>query len=94
MKTITQAELDLYAAEQRSRSVPVPRIAAELNVSISTVYRMIERAFAALPMEGAIEARKMELAKLDRVEAHLLSVMERAHVRIDHGRVCQPIRLK
>ena len=87
MREIDTAERDMRAAEMRSRSMTLQQIATELGVSVPSVHRMIQRAFESIPTEGAAQAKANELAKIDRIEAHLLGVMERAHVRIDHGRV-------
>ena len=45
------------------------------------------RGAALIPTEDMVEAKKVELAKLDRIERHLLGVMTRDHVRVDHGHV-------
>jgi hypothetical protein len=37
--------------------------------------------------EGGLEVLKLELAKLDRLEAYLLGVMEREHLMVQHGKV-------
>lgn len=85
--TLEDAQNAMQAAEMRSRSMTYPQIAAELGIALSTAYDRVQRGFAQIPTEEAKEAKRLELAKLDRIEAHLLAVMERDHVRIDHGKV-------
>ena len=87
----------MRAAEMRSRNRTLQQIADELGVAVSTASRMVERAYESIPTEGAIAAKRVELDKLDRIESKLLEVMERDHVRIDHGKIIyddigQPIR--
>jgi hypothetical protein len=45
------------------------------------------RGAALIPTENMIELKKVELAKLDRIERHLLGVMTKEHVRVDHAHV-------
>lgn len=87
MRSIETAMRDMEIAEMRSRSMTFPAIAAKLGISVSTAYEATQRAFAMIPTEDAKEARRLELEKLNRIEAHLLGVMERAHVKVDHGKI-------
>ncbi|MCU1494852.1 MAG: hypothetical protein JWO62_2616 [Acidimicrobiaceae bacterium] len=63
------------------------QIAAELGCSVSVAYDAVQRGMAMVPLEGAAEAKRQELAKLDRIERHLLGVMEREHITVSHGKV-------
>lgn len=87
IRTLEDAANDLEAAQMRSRSMTYPQIAAAQGVSLSTAHARVQRAFAAIPTEDVKEAKRIELEKLDRIEAHLLSVMERDHIKVDHGKV-------
>ena len=87
IRTLEDAANDLEAAQMRSRSMTYPQIAAAQGVSLSTAHARVQRAFAAIPTEDVKEAKRIELEKLDRIEAHLLGVMERDHIKVDHGKV-------
>ena len=62
-------------------------IGTELGIAPTTAYRSAMRGMAAVPTEGQQEAKRAELRKLDRIERHLLSVMEREHITVNQGRV-------
>jgi hypothetical protein len=62
-----------------------PQIAVELGVSVTTAYDSAMRGMAAVPTEGQVEVKRPDLLKLDRIERHLLGVMTREHIRVDHG---------
>lgn len=74
LETVAQ---DQEAAELRSQSMTYPQIAKKLGVSVSTAYERVTRGLQAVPSENVVEVRRLELAKLDHIEAHLLGVMER-----------------
>ncbi len=73
-------------------SLTYAQIGEKLGISTSTAFERVQRGMQAVPTEGVIEARRMELAKLDRIERHLLSVMGREHFRVDHGRVIMELQ--
>ena len=85
--TLEDAQNAMQAAEMRSRSMTYPQIAAELGIALSTAYDRVQRGFAQIPSDEAKQQKSLELAKLDRIEAHLLGVMERDHIKVDHGKV-------
>jgi hypothetical protein len=85
--TLQDAQNAMRAAEMRSRSMTYPQIAAEMGIALSTAYDRVQRGFAQIPTEGGKEAKRLELEKLDRIEAHLLGVMERDHIKVDHGKI-------
>jgi hypothetical protein len=87
IRTVQTIQQDQRAAELRSASLTYPQIAAELGVSVTTAYESAMRGMAAVPTEGQIEAKRLELLKLDRRERYLFGVMGREHVKIDNGHV-------
>jgi hypothetical protein len=80
-------EQDKRASELRTASLTYAQIGAELGIAESTACESVMRGSALIPTEDIIELKKSELAKLDRIERHLLGVMTRDHVRADHGHV-------
>lgn len=86
-RSIETAQRDMRAAEMRSRSMTYQQIADALEMSVGAAYKAVQRAFASIPTEEAVEAKRQELDKLDRIERHLLGVMEREHIKVDHGKV-------
>ena len=46
MRTVEQMERDQNAARLRARAMSYPQIAAALDVSVSSAFRMVERALA------------------------------------------------
>lgn len=72
-------EHDIKAAELRSKSKSYRQIAGELGVSPGTAYQMVQRGIKEIPTEGAEEARRIELAKLDTVEQAAWTVLESLH---------------
>jgi hypothetical protein len=91
LRTVAMIEQDKKAAELRSRSWTYQRIADEFGIDVSNAYRSVMRGLSEemTPTEDQIEAKKLELAKLDRIESYLLGVMEREHIRVDHGKVIE-----
>ena len=63
------------------------QIGEQLGVSTSTAYERVTRGMQAVPSEGVVEARRLELAKLDNIERRLLVVLGQQQPRVDHGRV-------
>lgn len=68
------------------------QIATELGVSVSTAHERVTRGMQAVPCEDVIEAKRLELAKLDNIERKLLVVLGREHVKIDHGQTIMELR--
>ena len=62
------------------------QIATELGVSVSTAYESAMRGMQAVPTEGVVEAKRLELLKLDVIERRLFGVLGREHAKVDHGR--------
>jgi len=85
--TVETAELDAEAARLRSRSMSYRAIAEQLSCSVSVAHDRVQRGLAAVRSEPAAALVALELAKLDRLEEHLLAVMEREHPLCQHGRV-------
>ena len=84
LETVAQ---DQEAAELRSASLTYPQIAKKLGVSVSTAHERVTRGLQAVPTEDVIEAKRLELDKLDNLERGLLVVFYQRQPRIDHGRV-------
>ena len=87
IRSIETIEQDRKAAELRSRSMTYAQIAAELDIGKETARQAVIRGNADVPVEPLQEARRLELDKLDRIERHLLGVMEREHLTVSHGRI-------
>ncbi len=87
MRSAFTVEQDTRAWELRTASLTYAQIGAELGIAESTAYESAMRGAALIPTEDMVEAKKVELAKLDRIERHLLGVMAKEHVRVDHGHV-------
>jgi hypothetical protein len=84
LETVAQ---DQRAAELRSASLTYAQIGEQLGISVTAAYESVQRGFVLVPTEDVVAAKAAELAKLDRIERHLLGVMTREHVRVDHGHV-------
>ena len=67
---------DQRAAEMRSVSMTYQQIATELGVSVSTAYESAMRGMQAVPTEGVVEAKRLELLKLDVIERRLFGVLD------------------
>jgi DNA-binding CsgD family transcriptional regulator len=87
IRTLETIERDRYAAELRSRSKTYQAIADELGIDVATAFRAVQRGMEVTPSEDQHKARRLELAKLDRIEDHLLKVMQCEHVSVSQGRV-------
>ncbi|MGP8162772.1 MAG: hypothetical protein ACLQAN_03185 [Acidimicrobiales bacterium] len=68
-------------------SMTYAQIGEYLGVSTSTAFERVQRGMQAVPTEGVIEARRLELTKLDAIERRLLVVLGQRQPRVDHGRV-------
>jgi hypothetical protein len=68
-------------------SLAYAQIGEELGISTSTAFERVQRGMQAVPTEGIIEARRLELAKLNNIERRLLVVLGQRQPRVDHGRV-------
>ena len=84
LETVAQ---DQRAAELRSMSFTYAQIGEQLGVSTSTAFERVTRGMQAVPTEGVVEARRLELAKLDNIERKLLVVLGQRQPRVDHGRI-------
>jgi hypothetical protein len=86
-RTPEQIAFDLRAAELRSKSMTYTQIAAALGLETATgAYHAVQRGIREIPTEGAEEAKRIELAKLDTVERAAWTVLESLHyVVIESG---------
>lgn len=86
--SIKTAARDLEAAGMRVRGRGLQQIADELGyASCGHVHDGIQRAFAALPSDGAEDARRLDLERIDRLIARAWDVMDREHVAYSNGQV-------
>jgi hypothetical protein len=79
VRTPASVEQDLRAAELRSKSLSYRQIGTELGMNVSSAFQAVQRGIREIPTEGATEARRIELAKLDTVEQAAWSVLEALH---------------
>ena len=54
---------------------------------MSTAFERVQRVLTAVPTEDVVEAKRLELAKLDNIERRLLVVLSQRQPRVDHGRI-------
>jgi hypothetical protein len=87
-RTVRTARRDLEAAELRARGRSFQRIADDLGLaSKGHAHDAVSRALASLPSDGAEEARRLDLERLDRLIEVAWGVMERPHLAVSNGRV-------
>lgn len=97
IRNLGTVEQDRRAAELRSARLTYEQIAAALTtefsitppMAVTSAYDAVQRGLIAQPSEKVAEAKEMVLLELDRLARHFLGVMQRRHVRVDHGRVIQ-----
>lgn len=88
IRSVETVAQDRECAELRSTSMSLAQIAERMGIDISTVSRAIDRGLRDLATsEEVIEARRLELMKLDRRERLLNVILSAEHVMVDHGRV-------
>jgi hypothetical protein len=87
-RTVDTARRDAQAASLRAKGRTYDAIAAELGFSgRAKAYEAIQRAYADIPYEGAEEARRLDLERVDRLIEHAWAVLERDHPTVSQGRV-------
>jgi len=89
IRTVATAERDAEAARLRSRSMSYRAIAKELGVDVSTAHAMVKRALAEIVREAGEAVVALELAKLDRMEAAVLGVLEATHYTVSNGKLIE-----
>jgi hypothetical protein len=88
VRTPDQIATDRRAADLRSLGYTYQMIADRFEVDVSTAHRMVGRAVAEIPTEGAAEVRKIELEKIDNAERYLQSVIQNPPPKISaSGRI-------
>jgi hypothetical protein len=87
IRTLEDGSQDMRAAEMRSLSMTYQQIGEQLGMSTSGAYYAATRGLKAVPTENAIEAKRLELAKLDNIERRLLPILAQRQPKSDHGRV-------
>jgi hypothetical protein len=87
-RTAASARRDAEAAALRARGRTFEAIAREMRYSSrAKAYEAVMRAYADIPYEGAEEARRLDLERIDRLIEHAWAVMEREHLTVSNGRV-------
>lgn len=87
-RTVDTARRDADAAALRAQGRTFDQIAAELRFSSrAKAYEAVRRAYADIPYEGAEEARRLDLERIDRLIEHCWAVMEREHLTVSQGRI-------
>lgn len=87
-RTRESAARDMRAAELHGQGWTYQRIADELGMAGSgKACEAVQRAFASIPIEGAEEAKRQDLERLDRLIEKNWAAMERPHVAVSNGRV-------
>lgn len=81
------AEQDAEAARLRGRGLSYRSIAEQLDVSVSTAHRAVQRGLDAIRAEPAAEVRLLELERLDRMYTAVVAVLEREHFTVSQGRI-------
>ena len=82
VRTPEQIAQDRRAADLRSLGYTYQMIGDRLDVDISTAHRMVNRAMAESPVEGATHVRQIELEKIDRVERYYQSVLQNPPAKV------------
>jgi hypothetical protein len=87
-RTQASAARDMRAAELHGQGWTYERISAELGMAgRGKAYEAVQRAFASIPIEGAEEAKRQDLERLDRLIEKNWAALERQHVAVSNGRV-------
>lgn len=87
-RTVDTARRDAEAASLRAKGRTFDQIAAELRFSSrAKAFEAVQRAYAAIPYEGAEEARRLDLERIDRLIEHAWAVLERDHITVSQGKV-------
>ncbi|HEX3962160.1 MAG TPA: hypothetical protein VHZ03_36950 [Trebonia sp.] len=87
-RTRESAARDMRAAELHGQGWTYQRIAGELGFAGSgKACEAVQRAFASIPIEGAEQAKRQDLERLDRLIEKNWEALERPHVAVSNGRV-------
>jgi hypothetical protein len=87
-RSIRTAQRDYAAADLRAKGRSLQAIADELGfASRGHAHDAIQRAFTALPAEGAEDAKALDLARIDRLIEAAWGVLERQHVTVSQGKI-------
>jgi hypothetical protein len=87
-RTAATARRDADAAALRAKGRTFDAIAREMRFSSrAKAYEAVMRAYADIPYEGAEEARRLDLERIDRLIEQAWAVMEREHLTVSQGRV-------
>lgn len=90
--TILTAQQDSRAAHLRAEGRTYRQIAEELNVGVSTAYKSVQRAIAAVPVEAVNELRAVECARLDAVIARAWDIVHAEHAVVSYGRIMEGLQ--
>ena len=82
IRTPEQIAKDQRAADMRSLGYSYQQIGDALDISRQAAHKSVQRAIDDVPIEGVVQIRQMELAKLDRLERYYHTVLGKVHVRV------------
>ena len=87
-RSIDTAQRDAEAAALRAKGRSFQQIADELGfASKGHAHDAVTRAFRDIPYEGAEDARRLDLERIDRLIGQAWAVMEREHLTVSQGHV-------
>lgn len=94
VRSLTAAKNDAHAAELRTAGWTYRRIAAELDMSVSSAHGAVQRVLKETVREAGDDLRALELERLDAelerltdLEDAARTVLDRKHVTVSHGRI-------
>lgn len=82
IRTPDQIAKDQRAADMRSLGYSYQQIGEALGMTKQGAHKAVQRAIADVPVEGVTQIRQVELAKLDRLERYLHTVLGKTHVKV------------
>ena len=87
-RTVQSAARDMRAAELHGQGWTYQRIADELGFSgRGKATEAVQRAYDSIVLPGAVEAKKADLERIDRLIEQNWAALERQHVACSNGRV-------
>jgi urease accessory protein UreE len=84
---VEQAKLDAEAMELRAQGLSLPKIAARLDIGVSTAHDRVKRALAAVPLEAVETYRAIQLERLEFNRQAALRLLAEDHFVTKNGDV-------